>query len=107
MGREIHEGEGTYIRAWSALFALFVLALAVSGYVQFANRGAFELYSWDISAGLIIGGALFLVALPAIVIIPWRLIQRHSGTITDMPVMFGGAVFFLCAILLLNGAAMD
>lgn len=105
--REGHSNGGTYIRAWHALVALFILALVASGYVQFATRGLIlGPRSWPVSLSLIAGGALALIALPALVVIPWRLIQRRLGTITDTPVVVGVIVFILCAIFLLKGATM-
>ena len=94
----------SFIRAWHALLVLFVIGLAVSGYVHFEIEGhALGPRTWGRSFGIVAGGALMLAALPALVIIPWRLTQRRRGA-TDAPIIVGAIVFVIFAFLSVNGA---
>jgi hypothetical protein len=98
----------SYIRAWHALLALFAIGLAVSGYTHFGIHGYIVGPNfWWSGLPLIVGGAFGLVILPAIVIIPWRLIQRRIGRITNGPIVGGLMAFALVATFSLVGASFD
>ena len=88
-----------------ALVGLFMLALAVSGYVHFAIHGlTLDSDWWDGVLSRILGGAIGLMVVPAVVIIPWRLIQKLRGTVSNTPISVGGFLFVILAGMWLLGA---
>ena len=80
---------------------LFVVALAFELSVAFGLAGAPA--DWQI-VGFAVGTALSRLILPALVVVPWQLLQKRSGRITRTPVMVGAIVFVLQYILLLSRA---
>jgi hypothetical protein len=105
---ELPESSRSHIRSWRALAVLFIIALFVAGYIHFVIYGVtLGPRSWGRGLGEFLGAALSLVALPAIVIVPWRLIQRRLGTVTNAPLVVGTVLFLIYAGLMLRGATTD
>lgn len=69
---------------------MFVAGLAVSVYIHFGIGGGGNL---PFSLGFAFGFA----ALPAVVIFPWRWVQKRRGKFTDMPIIVGAAIFIILA----------
>ena len=104
---ELPESSGSHIRTWRALAVLFIVALFVAGYIHFVIYDVtLGPRSWGRGLGEFLGAALALVALPAIVIVPWRFAQRRRVT-TDAPIIVGGVIFVILAILVLTGATIS
>ena len=75
--------------------------------VGFASYMHFGLLGYRVgvaSVGEVIGAALFLVAIPALVIVPWRIFQRCRGVITNAPILVGAIAFIVLMLLAFNGA---
>ena len=101
---ETPKGNQPYVHAWHALLVMFVLAMAISAYNRFAIGGGNILNTIDLAEAF--GGGSFLAALPAIVIVPWRLIQKRRGR-TNAPIVVGAILFAAFALLTLKGAAIQ
>lgn len=90
-----------------ALLILFVCALAIAGYIHFGIYGVtLGPHSWGRGLGEAIGAALGLFAIPAVVIVPWRAIQRRHKVVTNTPILVGTLFFAFWAALALKGAMM-
>lgn len=88
------------VRSWKAVLVIFVLAFAVSSYVRF---GAYGLPVNLVNLNWALGSALALVALPILVIVPWRFFQRHRRRITNNPIMIGSIVFVIVVVFFVRG----
>lgn len=99
--RRVHAGHErvkstAHIRMDRFFFALFPIALTISGIAQF-------MVSKEASTAEIIATALGLVALPALVVVPWRLFQRRAGKMTNTPAVAGTILFLIVSGLLMIG----
>ncbi len=102
------KSSGSYIRAGRALFVMFVIALVVSAYIKFGIEGS-RLNTLTLIET--IGRATRLVALPILLIMPWRLIQRRRRkqrrwrNVTNTPIIIGSILFIVAAVLSLIGVS--
>lgn len=98
------EIEQSCIRTWHALLGFFIIGLAVASYIHFAIQGhVLGPSNWGRSFGTVVGGALSLVALPAIVIVPWRLVRRRRRA-TNTPILIAAILFAIFAYSSIKGA---
>ena len=91
------KSSGSYIRAGRVLFIMFIIAEIISLYLVYT-----DLY-FDVAPQinffvLSTRGAIILVALPVLIIVPWRMIQRHRRVVTNNPIISGSVVFVLTMI---------
>lgn len=82
----------SYVRAGRFLFLLIVIGLLLSVYADYIRYSHTRI---DFGIEEVIGGALGGAFLPAVVILPWRLLQRRTGQFTNAPVIVGGVLFVL------------
>jgi hypothetical protein len=85
----------------TTLLVMALIALGVASYIKFV------VYGYPIAIvnlGGAVGGALALVILPILVIVPWRFVQRRREKITNVPLFVGTMVFIAMIALSINGA---
>jgi hypothetical protein len=88
-----------YVPAGRFLIVLFLLGLCLYGFVEF------WIFQKPFSSRNIqgtIGGAIPFALFPSLIVVPWRLIQRRSGRLTNVPIFIGGALAILIALVLVT-----
>jgi hypothetical protein len=88
-----------YIPAPRFLVGLFFLGLLLYGAIEF---WVFEEPFTKPNIQETIGGAIPFVLFPSLIVVPWRLIQRRSGRLTNTPIYTGGAFAILLAFVLIT-----
>ncbi len=102
------KSSSSHIRAGRALIVMFVIALVVSAFIKFGIEGS-RLNTLTLIETT--GRATRLVALPVLLIVPWRLIQRRRlkqrrwKNVTNTPIIIGSILFIVAVALSLIGAS--
>jgi hypothetical protein len=87
----------------------FLLALLLTGWV-FSAAIDMIIRGRPLSLALVgeaLGASVALVALPAAIVVPWRLWQRRSGKPVGASFGVAGLIFLAMAALVLNGALFE
>ena len=94
----------SHIRTGWFLVALFAASLLIVAAVNLVARG---IPISTASAGGILGGAVTLMGLPALVAIPWRMIQDRRQRYSNAPIVVASVVFVLANFWFLLGAGLS
>jgi hypothetical protein len=103
-GASDYDSGGYHIRTGRFLFILSTVASAVSAYIRF---GIYGLPLDSRGLGEALGGTIPLLALPLLIVVPWRAIQRHRHKMTNAPIGFAIVIFIISAALSLKGATVS
>lgn len=82
------------------LVALLLPASMVAAYITFSPPGTPLNH---ITVGETVGGMVALVALPSLLVVVWRFLQRRRGYSTNVPIAAGGILFLALALFTVMG----
>lgn len=91
------KSSGAYIRAGWVLISMVIIAEFVSLILVYTDAYFEDAPHINLFV-LSTRGTISLVTLPVLIIVPWRMIQRHRRVVTNIPIICGTVVFSLTMI---------
>ncbi len=95
---------GNAIRTRYALVVVYVIGVALSAANLFGVQG--QHLTGDTIRSALVGG-LVIVLVVAAVAVPWRLLQKYRGRVTNAPIVAGVSILIILWLLAILGPAVN